>query len=92
MHYTDLMPHNPQIDRLSRLVSDSLYPMDEQAIAEAILARASLRQRVPGIAFRNDERAGARDDVVPAMRRSSVRSFRPTTRARSFQLTHRRPA
>jgi len=92
MHYTDPMPQNPQIDRLSRLVSDSLYPVDERAVAEAILARASIRQHVAGIAFRNDARADERALEAARERVTSVRSFRPSTRARSFHLTDRRPA
>jgi hypothetical protein len=81
------MSPNPQIDRLRSLVSDGLYPVDERAIAEAILGRASLRQRVPGVTFRNDVRTGPRD--IGRAERRQVRSFRPSTRARSFHLDRR---
>jgi hypothetical protein len=58
---------------LRQLVLDSQYEIDEVAVAEAIIARAFARRAVMGIAFRNDLRA------------PQVRSFRPSSQARSFR-------
>jgi len=79
------MPRHSQIDRISQLVRDSLYAVDESIVAESILARASVRHYVAEHSFRNDEYGTER-------RASDVRSFRPTRRARSFHLTDRRRA
>jgi hypothetical protein len=54
-------------------VLDSQYVVDETALADAIIARGTARRLVGGIAFRND------------VRRQPVRSFRMSTRARSFR-------
>jgi hypothetical protein len=62
-----------RIRLLQQLVSDSQYAVEETAIAEAIVARATARQLVPGAEFRNDLRA------------PRVQSFRPTRHARSFR-------
>lgn len=53
---------------------DSHYPIDEHLVASAILARARTRGLIGAVAFRND---------LPAP--SPVRSFRPTSHARSFR-------
>jgi hypothetical protein len=58
---------------LRQLVLDSQYVLDEQVLAEAIVARATTRCLVPGAAFRND------------LRGPQVRSFRPSRHARSFR-------
>lgn len=80
------MPQHSQIDRITALVRESLYAVDESLIAEAILARASVRHHVAEASFRNDECEVQR-------RAKEVRSFRPTRRARSFHLIDgRRPS
>lgn len=53
---------------------DAQYVIDEHLIASAILARATTRSLIGGAAFRND---------MPAP--GLVRSFRPTSHARSFR-------
>lgn len=67
---------------IKKLVDDGSYPMDEAAIAEAIVARSLLRSLVPEIAFR------------PPAVKPPVRSFRHHSGARSFRLhrAERRPA
>jgi hypothetical protein len=64
-----------QIQLIQELLEESLYEVDAQAVAGAILARAATRRTVPGTTFRNDLR-----DEAP-----QVRSFRPTRQARSFR-------
>jgi len=59
---------------LSQLVADGCYPIDEAAIAEAIVVRSMARRLVPDIAFR----------LPPP--KPPVRSFRPHRGARSFRL------
>lgn len=59
---------------LRRLVLDSQYVIDERLVAAAILARAASRRAVAGATFRNDTR-----------RERAVRSFRPSSEARSFR-------
>lgn len=59
---------------LRQLIEDSLYVVDERAVADAILVRAQARLTLPDVAFRN-ERDSAR-----------VRSFRLEHEARSFRL------
>jgi hypothetical protein len=58
---------------LRQLVLDSQYVIDEEILAEAIVARAATRRLVSGAAFRNDVRG------------PQVRSFRPSRHARSFR-------
>lgn len=53
---------------------DSQYVIDEHLVASAILARARTRGLIGAVAFRND---------TPAP--NPVRSFRPTSHARSFR-------
>lgn len=60
---------------LKEMVASSLYVVDEQAVANAILARAAVHQTVAAPELRND-----RPDRI-------VRSFRRTRNARSFRLT-----
>jgi hypothetical protein len=61
---------------LKEMVAGSLYVIDEQAVARAILARAELHRAVADPALRSD-----RSDRI-------VRSFRRTRSARSFRLTN----
>jgi hypothetical protein len=77
-----------QIRLLRQLVLDSQYAVDETTVAAAILARATARRAVLGITFRNDIRAEAREEV----RDPPVRSFRPTSKARSFRPCNARKA
>jgi hypothetical protein len=62
---------------LRKLVRDSQYVIDEHLVASAILARATARRMVGDVVFRNDVRKGT------ATARP-VRSFRPSSQARSF--------
>ncbi|HEX3909242.1 MAG TPA: hypothetical protein VHW67_00900 [Solirubrobacteraceae bacterium] len=61
---------------IRQLVLDSQYVIDEHQVADAILARAVARRLVGEAAFRNDPRA---------QRAARVRSFRPSSHARSFR-------
>jgi hypothetical protein len=70
-----------QIRLLRQLVLDSQYAVDETTVAEAILARATIRRAVVGTTFRNDIRTAAPDEASD----HSVRSFRPSNKARSFR-------
>ena len=79
------MSRHSQIDRISQLVRESLYAVDESIVADAILARACVRHYVAEHSFRNDE-------CETRLRADNVRSFRPTRRARSFHLTDGRRA
>jgi len=73
---------NSRADHIKKLVDEGSYPMDEAAIADAIIARSLVRSLVPDIAFR------------PPAAKPAVRSFRHHSGARSFRLhrTERRPA
>jgi hypothetical protein len=64
--------HRAQLIR--KLVLDSQYEIDEHLVAGAILARARARSLIGGATFRNDARAP-----------QPVRSFRPSSHARSFR-------
>ncbi len=85
------MATHPQTHRIGELIRDSLYQVDEGAVADAILTRARARQLVPESGFRNDQHSGELGPP-PASGASPVRSFRPSRRARSFHLPERRPA
>jgi hypothetical protein len=61
---------------LRALYEDGMYVIDERSIADAILARAHVRATIPDVGF--------------AEHRTSVRSFRHDSSARSFRLA--RPA
>jgi hypothetical protein len=67
---------------IKQLVDDGSYPLDEAAIAEAIVVRSMARRVVPDIAFH-------RPPPKPP-----VRSFRHHSGARSFRLVRaqRRPS
>jgi hypothetical protein len=67
-----------RIRHLRQLVRDAQYVVDEEVVADAIIARARARRLVAGVVFRND-----RSDVP-------VRSFRPSAHARSFRPSMRR--
>lgn len=60
---------------LRQLIADSIYLVEPERIAEAILLRARTRAAVPEVSFRNGDR-----DV-------RVRSFRLTNDVPSFHLT-----
>jgi hypothetical protein len=62
-----------RIQLLRQLVLDSQYVVDENALADAIVARVLARRLVPELRFRNDSRG------------PQVRSFRPSAHARSFR-------
>jgi hypothetical protein len=67
---------------LKQLVDDGSYPLDEAAIAEAIIVRSLARRLVPDVTFHTPP-------PKPA-----VRSFRHHRGARSFRLARaeRRPS
>jgi hypothetical protein len=71
----DTWDMQPRIRLLKEMVADSLYVVDERALADAVLARARLRQIVAAPELRSDRRE------------RPVRSFRRTRNARSFRLT-----
>jgi hypothetical protein len=60
---------------LREMVRDSLYVVDERAVADAIFARAIVRRAVAAPELRSEQRE------------RPVRSFRRTRDARSFRLT-----
>jgi hypothetical protein len=72
----------PRAALLKQLVDDGCYPLDEAAIAEAIVVRSLARRVVPDMAFRHPPP------------KAPVRSFRRHSGARSFRLARaeRRPA
>jgi hypothetical protein len=59
---------------LKQLIAQCLYHVDERAVADAIVARAMVRQTVPEVSFRSEHRG------------THVRSFRRDRDARSFRL------
>jgi hypothetical protein len=61
---------------LKEMVASDLYVVDERAVADAILARAAVRQAVAVSELRAEQR----------LRR--IKSFRRTREARSFRLSH----
>ena len=67
---------NPRVKLIRELVADGIYVVDEVAVADAVVLRASVRWAVPGGRFSGLSR--------PAD--SHVRSFRPHRGARSFRL------
>ncbi len=60
---------------LKQLVADGTYPVDEAAVAEAIVVRAMARRLVPDLALR-----------CATPHQAKVRSFRPHSGAPSFRL------
>jgi hypothetical protein len=69
-------PVRPRARVLRELIRDSLYVVDERAVAGAIVARAVTRQLVAEPTFRSDGRG------------PQARSFRRDPRARSFRLSN----
>jgi hypothetical protein len=61
---------------LKQLIADGTYPVDEVAVAEAIVVRAAARRAVPDVAFR----------CAAHQVKQQIRSFRPHRGARSFRL------
>jgi hypothetical protein len=59
---------------VKQLIADSLYHVDERVVADAIVARAMVRQTMPEVSFRSEHRG------------PQVRSFRRDRDARSFRL------
>jgi hypothetical protein len=68
---------NSHLRLLKQLISDGMYVVDGPAVADAILARSSVRATVASASFRSE--------VQPPM----VRSFRRDNHARSFRLERR---
>ena len=60
---------------LKQLITESLYHVDELAVADAVLARAIVRQSMPEVSFRSEHRG------------PQIRSFRRDSSARSFRLS-----
>jgi hypothetical protein len=60
---------------LKQMVDESLYVVDEMAVANAVIARAMVRQAVAAPELRGERRE------VP------IRSFRRTRSVRSFRIT-----
>ncbi len=73
----DTSPMNSHLRLLKQLITDGMYVVDETAVAEAILARGSVRATVANAAFRSE--------VQPP----AIRSFRRVDHARSFRLERR---
>lgn len=73
---------NARASLIKQLVDAGSYPIDEAAIAEAIVVRSRARSLVPEMAFRR------------AAPKPPVRSFRHHSGARSFRLhrPERRPS
>lgn len=67
-------PMDSRLANIKQLISESTYPIDEAAVAEAIIVRTAARRLVPEIAFRLQSSE------------SEVRSFRPHRGAASFRL------
>lgn len=65
---------------LKQLVEQALYPVDDRAVAEALLAHVTVRRVLPGV------------ELVRPEPEEAVRSFRRDARARSFRLEPRRPS
>jgi hypothetical protein len=68
---------NSNLRLLKQLIDDGMYVVDEQLVAGALLARASVRATVANVSFRSE------------VRPPRVRSFRPENNARSFRLERR---
>jgi hypothetical protein len=65
---------NSHLRALKQLIDDGMYGVDDRAVAEAILARATVHATVPNVSFRSEPTAPL------------VRSFRRDPHARSFRL------
>jgi hypothetical protein len=69
---TDLVENRVRV--LKEMVANSLYVVDERAVADAVLARAAVRRSVATAELRGQ-------------RRRPIRSFRRARQVRSFRLT-----
>ncbi len=78
------MIKQPRTAVIAQLVREEIYDVDPAAVAGALVARMVARRLVPDSTFRNQGSSRPR-------RAADVRSFRPTSRARSFHLCERRP-
>jgi hypothetical protein len=76
------MKMNPRAMVLKQLVDDGHYVIEEAAVAEAMMLRATARRMLPDVTFRSAPRSAPQ-----------VRSFRPHRGVRSFRLSRveRRP-
>jgi hypothetical protein len=76
------MKMNPRAKVLKQLVDDGHYVIDDAAVAEAMMLRATALRMLPDVTFRSTPRNVAQ-----------VRSFRPHRGVRSFRLSRpeRRP-
>ncbi len=68
---------NTHLRSLKQLVADGMYVVDGPAVADAIMARASVRATVANASFRTE------------VRPPQVRSFRRDDHVRSFRLERR---
>ena len=68
---------NSHLRLLKQLIADGMYVVDEALLADAIMARASVRLTVANTSFRSE------------VRPPQVRSFRREDQARSFRLERR---
>jgi hypothetical protein len=73
--HADTARMQQRVTVLRELVRDSLYAPDEFEVAQAIIARASVRRSVAAPSFRSEER------------QFPIRSFRRDRGARSFRLS-----
>jgi hypothetical protein len=64
-----------RVQVLKQLVEESLYEVDELAVAEAVMARLIVRQSMPEVSFRSEDRG------------PQIRSFRRERSARSPRLS-----
>jgi hypothetical protein len=68
---------NSHLRLLKQLIADGMYVVDEEMVANAIVARANVRLTVANSSFRSE------------VRPPQVRSFRRENEARSFRLERR---
>jgi len=48
---------------LKQLISSGMYAVENRSVASAIIARASVREAVPGTSFRSDGPSGTRSGL-----------------------------
>ncbi len=68
---------NSHLRLLKQLIDDGMYVVDEWLVADALLARASVRATVANVSFHSE------------LRPPQLRSFRREASARSFHLERR---
>jgi hypothetical protein len=74
MHCSDMWCMNNAIRNLWQLIDDGMYVVDEKAVADAVVARAMVRESVAQVSFHSE------------LKDRPARSFRRDSRARSFRL------